>query len=123
MPKYITFLKKVTSLILCFIILISGLVIATKPAFAEFNRGTAKSGYFDKGKVILDRPFKQPDGYIRKRELRNLTPLNPKVNLYDKHEEKIGFAKKSFRRDGFDIYDKCGNKTGFYRNTFPSSQY
>lgn len=123
MQKSLKKFKKITSLIVCFIILVSCLFIATKPAFAGFNRGTVKRDSFNALKVVLDRPLKQPDGYIRKREIHRITPLNPQVNVYNKHEEKIGFAKKSIRRDGMDIYDTLGTKTGFYRKTLQTPQY
>lgn len=115
--------KKIVGLVICLVILISSLFIANEPALAEFSRGTVQNGRFNSTKVVLDRRFKKPDGYIKKRELQRITPLNKKVNVYNEHGEKIGFAEKALRADGLNVYDKKGKKVGFYRDVLGTPKY
>jgi|SanBayMetagenome_1026888.scaffolds.fasta_scaffold29264_2 hypothetical protein len=109
-------LKQVIGLIICLVVLIGSVFIGNQSALAEFKRGTAHQGYHSQTTIVLDRTFGEPGGYIRERELRHTTPFHEKVNLYDGHEKKIGYAKKDYRSGGINTYDKNGKKTGYYRN-------
>lgn len=109
-------LKQVTGLIVCLVVLIGSLFIGNQSALAEFKRGTAHQGYHSSTTIVLDRTFGKPGGYIRRRELDYTTPFNRKVNLYDGHGKKIGYAKQDYRGGGINTYDKKGKKTGYYRN-------
>lgn len=87
MQKSIQNSKKFTGLI-CIVLLICSLFIASQPARAEFRRGTIENGTFDSTKVVLERGLRNPGSYIRKKELSRITSLNQKVNVYDKHGKK-----------------------------------
>lgn len=106
-------LNKFIGVIICLVVLITSLFISSPDALAEFSRGTVRNGRFDSTTAVLDRTFKKPGGYIRKRELSFLTPLK-RVNVYDNSGKKIGVAKKNLRSSGLDVYNEKGKRVGYY---------
>jgi hypothetical protein len=112
--------KQIIASLICLVVLIGSLFIANQSALAEFKRGTVQRSRFS-STVVLDRTFGKPGGYIPERALRNAN--SRRVNVYDGHEKKIGYAKKDYRTGGINTYDEKGRKTGYYRKALGSPNY
>lgn len=113
--------KQIIASLICLVVLIGSLFIANQPALAEFKRGTVQRGRFDSTTVVLDRGLRESGGYIRERALRNAN--SRRVDVYDGHGKKIGYAKKDSRTGGINTYDKNGKKTGYYQKRLGSPDY